>query len=131
MALPKGYHYVPGSGRRFVTGPSGSQITRQSAENIFAQNYGFTNIRALDRARKSEGFLAYQGRPTYADSWQEAKAAGTSKAEFNAAMARYYADPAFNQTDNSPNGAKAQMLQAMGRRAPGAEYNVGESPTPV
>lgn len=129
MALPKGYHYAAGSGRKLVTTPSGGQISRQAAENLFARSHGFGSEYERKSAMQSTGFKAFRGRPTYTDSWNEAKAAGTSKAEFNAAMARYHANPSVNRNDNSPDGAKAQMLEAMGRRSPGADYNVGESPS--
>jgi hypothetical protein len=120
--------YTPGSGRRTVDLHGGGRVTRTTAENMFAQKHGFANDRALRRAQQSEGYKRYKSSKNYKNTVNRAKARGTNQTDLNAAAANYYSDPA-NRNDNSPDGPKARMLEAMGRRNPQDDWNVGESPT--
>jgi hypothetical protein len=128
MPIPSGSHYTDPS-RHHVRLGNGSVVTRATAENIFAQGHGFKNNREYQRAYRSAGFSQYQNRPGYRSARIEANLSGTSTKDFNAAAARYYANEYRNRLDNSPDGPKAKMLEAMGRRTPGSEYRVGESPS--
>lgn len=128
MPLPKGWHYEPG--RHMAYGPGGQRLTRQAAENMQAQQYGFPNVRALSRATKSSDYQSFMGSKRGADAWKEAKAAGTRKADFNAASAKYWQDPNVSRTDMSPDGPLANYLDAIGRREK-TDIPVGETPTVV
>lgn len=128
MPLPNGAHYTDPTRHR-VRLSGGETVSRTTAENLFAQSHGFSNDKAYRRARASGGFKNFQNRPGYQTAGKEAKAAGVSSKDFNAAAARYYANENVNRNDNTPDGPKAKMLEAMGRRSPGSEYNVGDSPT--
>lgn len=129
MAIPTGAHYVPGTNRRQVQLADGTTVKRQEAENLFARQHGFRNERERRQATSSAGFKAFQRRPGYQRAIKEAQIAGRSKAEANAAFARYYQNETQNSRDTSPDGALAQMLVAMGRRSPASQYAVGDSPT--
>lgn len=127
MPIPTGARYVDPT-RRMVLLPDGSRVTRQQAENIFAQSHGFRNEYERKQAMGSRGMRSFQNRPGYQTAMNEAHAAGINRKDFNAAAARYYENENENRNDNSPGGPKAKLLEAMGRRSPGSEYAVGESP---
>jgi hypothetical protein len=95
---------------------------------MFAQKHGFSSNYEYKQAAKSSGFNTFKGRSGYSKGLSRAKQSGVTKADYNAAAARYYAKESANSRDNSPDGPKAKMLEAMGRRSPGNDYAVGESP---
>lgn len=128
MPIPTGARYTDRT-RRTVQLPDGSRVSRQSAENLFAQTHGFRNEYERKQAMGSQGMRSFQNRPGYQTAKAEARAAGIPAKDFNAAAAQYYANEELNKHDNSPDGPKAKLLEAMGRRSPGSEYTVGESPT--
>ena len=131
--------------RHFVELPNGNVVTRATAENMYARasgfksNYelkqamkharanGFRSSQELKQAMNSNGYTEFKTRKGYDKGLRQAKASGTSETEYKVTAARYYSNPD-NKGDNSPDGPKAKMLEAMGRRSPGNDYNVGESP---
>jgi hypothetical protein len=128
MPIPDGARYTSPA-RRTVELADGSRVSRQNAENLFAQSHGFRSEYDRKKAYGSPGMRAFMSRPGYQSAASEARAAGVSRKDFNAAAARYYANENVNRADNSPDGPKAKMLEAMGRRSPGTDYAVGESPS--
>lgn len=129
MAIPRGWHYVPGSNRRTVRAPDGSLHSRQDAENTFARTFGFRSEYERKQAVHSSGFSAFTNRPGYERGISEAKAAGYTDAEAKAVFAKFYANEDRNSRDRSPDGPLAQMLVVTGRRAPNSPYAVGDSPS--
>lgn len=129
MAIPSGWHYVAGTGRKSVRAPDGSIHSRQQAENTFARNFGFASEYERKRAFSSTGFNRFMGRPGYERGLQEARAVGRTSAEAKAAFARFYANEDRNSRDRSPDGPLAQMLVVMGRRSANDTYPVGDSPS--
>lgn len=129
MAILPGWHYIAGTGRKEVRAPDGSRHSRQSAENTFARHFGFRSEYDRKQAFSGSGFKAFQGRPGYERAMKEAKQAGTSQAEANAAFAKFYANEDRNARDRSPDGPLAQMLVAMGRRSANDTFPVGDSPS--
>lgn len=128
MPIPNDSHYTDRTRHNVLLG-DGRTVTRATAENLFAQAHGFRNNRAYQQAYRSGGFRDFKNRPGYNRAKREAKSAGTSTKDLNAAMAAFYEHENINKRDNSPDGPKAKMLEAMGRRSPGAEYRVGDSPS--
>lgn len=128
MALPRingqPAHYIPGTERRLVRLPDGSVVSRQTAENIFAQQMGARNIRELDRNRREA-----ESKGTYQSKWyrQDLEAARRegrlTETEFRNLAAQVSAS-----RDTGPDSPLAQYLYSIGRRTGYETYNVGETP---
>jgi hypothetical protein len=129
MAIPRGWHYIPGTGRRRVMSSDGTIHSRQEAENTFARAFGFESEYARKRAAASSGYNSFTDRKGYDRAMKEAKQAGYNTAEANATFARYYAHENRNARDRSPDGPLAQMLVIMGRRSAFDTHPVGDSPS--
>lgn len=133
MAIPRGSHYVPGSGRRQVELSNGDIVSRQRAENMFAQQFGFRSEYHRKQTANVESYRDFvnnvNGRDGYNKAMAEMQANGYTRAEANAVLANFYSDPQGNAVDRSPEGPLAQMLVAMGRRSPNDTHFVGDSPS--
>ena len=129
MAIPRGWHYIPGTLRRVVIANDGSRHTRQDAENTFARQWGFANEYERKRAANSSGYKAFTNRPGHDRGINEARGAGYTKAEAEAVFAKFYQNQDRNSRDRSPDGPLAEMLVVMGRRSSGDPTPVGESPS--
>jgi hypothetical protein len=129
MAIPRGSHYEPGSGRKYVRLGDGSLVPRATAENMLARERGYRSNyerrSAFGRSRRSK---------RYEQERERARERGVSRPDFDEARARLYADYQraggnYRDIDRSPDGPLANYLEAMGRRQSGADYNVGETPS--
>ncbi|MGH7881438.1 MAG: hypothetical protein ACREN8_00800 [Candidatus Dormibacteraceae bacterium] len=144
MALPEGAHYVPGLGRSFVRLDNGSVVKRQTAENMAVEARGIpgvTNVNQLRKLRlfgRTEQGAAIRNSPNYQRDVERSTGLfsrgdprGRDAKDFDdlaLALSREYQDSG-GQLDKSPNGVLAQYLVAAGKRNPGADYAVGESPS--
>lgn len=86
--LPEGFHWVSGKNKKLgATGPEGQHVTRQTAENMGAREYGYKNTyeqRKLGKSVAAE--LAGQGRTTtaginYQDGLRRAERAAQRRGE--------------------------------------------------
>ena len=75
MPIPDGARYTTPA-RRTVELPDGSRVSRQTAENMFAQSYGFRNEYERKQSMGSRGMRAFQARPGYQTAMAEAERPG-------------------------------------------------------
>ena len=133
MALPRGAHYVRGSGGLRIRLESGEIVTKHRADTIDArQRFGARSIREL-RAARREFPAQMRRRPEI----PRAIARGRSEQEIRDTAAqmqieaKHIRETGRNVTtwqDKSPDGPLARYLTAIGRRPVGADYPVGDTP---
>lgn len=130
MPLPRGAHYVRGSGRTRVQMIDGRVLSRQQAENQYARSLGARNdyeLRQARRAASAPGGL--YGKQSYRARQAEARAQGfLTSGEFANAAAIVSAQGHAGQLDKSPGGALDMYLRSIGRRTGYENYAVGETP---
>jgi hypothetical protein len=127
MAIPRDAHYVPGSRRVYVQLSNGDIVSRQTAENMYAQQTGFSSDYSRRRAFR---FLDRKSNH-YKQGLESARENGISKRDFDNLAAHVAADYAANKADmdKSPDGPLANYLVAIGRRQDTDRWFVGDSPS--
>lgn len=130
MAIPSDAHYVPGTFRRAVRLGDGSLVSRQTAENIFAQSVGAKNDYALRQAYRKAGDITRS--TTYQRNLIRARASGMSDKQFKALAARLSAEPRTERgkiANTEPGSPLDRYLKATGRRSDDAPWAAGETPS--
>jgi hypothetical protein len=132
MPIPKDAHYVPGTSRHQVRLSDGDIVTRSAAENMFAQERGYTGNYQRRKAFRNQPLsrtnLKDAERKGPADTVRERREE-YKEAEDRLRAAYANSDNKYDRLDKSPNGPLAKYLESIGRRSAGADYAVGETPS--
>jgi hypothetical protein len=137
MPIPRGAHYIATTNRRNVRLATGATVTRQQAENMFAQSVGARSDYHLRQMAKTErgskaasGINKVRGHKT--DS-QRARDTGLySQKELRGlaiVLANEPRDSRGQIANKAPDSPLVQYLQATGRIASGEQYAAGDSPS--
>lgn len=137
MPIPRGAHYIPTTNRKNVMLADGARVTRQQAENMFAQSMGAQNDYHLRQMSKtSKGQSAAKGinkqRGNKSDAQRAADKGLYSQKELRAlaiVLANEPRDSRGQVANKAPDSPLVKYLQATGRIASGEQYAAGDSPS--